>query len=80
MTRTLASLALLVALAACGGREALKPVDGQGTPPVARGMSDPMTAQQMMSASSQARPQRNAELLTRSQERADDEFDLPPEN
>lgn len=72
--------ALVAALSACGGREALKPVAGQATPPVPKGAAQALTPDQMMAASSQARPERNAELLRQSEVRKDDPFDLPPDH
>lgn len=72
-------LVALIALSACGGRQALKPVAGQGTPPIPKGAPAALTPQQFMDASSQARPERNAELLRQSEEREADPFDLPPE-
>lgn len=74
----LTGLGLAVALSACGGRQALKPIDGQGTPPVPRGAERAPTPQELMTPSAQARPERNAELLRQSDERKDDPFDLPP--
>jgi hypothetical protein len=71
--------ALVAALSACGGREALKPVAGQTAAPVPKGATQPLTPDEMMAASSQARPERNAELLRQSEVRKDDPFDLPPE-
>lgn len=79
MTRKLAiSLALLATLAACGGRQALKPAEGARPIPTALGATAPQTAQELMTPSMQSRPERNAELLTQSKERTDDPFDLPP--
>jgi hypothetical protein len=72
------SLVLLGALSACGGRQALKPAEGAAPIPTARGASAPQTPQQLMEPTAQSRPERNAELLTQSKERADDPFDLPP--
>jgi hypothetical protein len=48
-------------------------------PAVPVGAAAAPTAQQLMTPSIQARPERNVELLTQSQERRDDPFDLPPE-
>lgn len=78
MRRAIVLLALL-GLAACGGRQALKPIEGQRSPPVPRGADAAPTPQQLMEASTQARPERNAELLRQSEEREADTFDLPPE-
>lgn len=72
--------AMTLALAGCGGRQPLKPVPGQNLPAVPVGASAPPTAQQLMTPTTQARPERNVELLTQSQERKDDPFDLPPES
>jgi hypothetical protein len=74
------STALIAALSACGGRQALKPRAGQAPIPTPRGATTAPTAAQLMQPSTQARPERNAELLLRSLERTDDEFDLPPEH
>ena len=71
---------MALALASCGGRQPLKPVAGQQPPAVPRGAAAAPTAQQLTTPSTQARPERNVELLTQSQERTDDSFDLPPES
>ena len=71
---------LSIALASCGGRQPLKPVAGQRMPAVPVGATAAPTAQQLMATSTQARPERNVELLTQSHERQDDRFDLPPES
>jgi hypothetical protein len=80
LARGLAVGALAIALASCGGRQPLKPIEGQKMPAVPVGAAAAPTAQQLMSPSTQARPERNVELLTQSQERKDDPFDLPPES
>jgi hypothetical protein len=78
--RTLAGLALItLALAACGGRETLKPVQGQKLPAVPVGAATAPTSNDLLTPSIQARPERNVELLTQSRERDDDGFDLPPD-
>lgn len=74
------ALGALVLLSACGGRAALQPPSGTARVPVPRGATAQPTAQQLMTPSEQSRPERNAELLTKSQEREDDPFDLPPES
>ncbi|SCW48756.1 hypothetical protein SAMN02927924_00862 [Sphingobium faniae] len=73
-------VALAVALASCGGRQPLKPVEGQKLPAVPVGAATAPTAQDLTTPSTQARPERNVELLTQSKPRGDDEFDLPPES
>jgi hypothetical protein len=80
LARGLGIGALAIALASCGGRQPLKPIEGQKMPAVPVGAAAAPTAQQLMSPSTQARPERNVELLTQSQERKDDPFDLPPES
>ena len=78
-SRSIALLAVLAAgLAACGGRVDLKPAAGNTMPPKPAGAPQAPTIAELMQATPQARPQRNAELLIRSGERSDDEFDLPP--
>ncbi|MBG6118862.1 MULTISPECIES: hypothetical protein [unclassified Sphingobium] len=78
--RTIVGLAFTaLTLVSCGGRQPLKPVAGQELPAVPVGAATSPTAAQLMTPSTQARPQRNVELLTQSQERQADEFDLPPE-
>jgi hypothetical protein len=75
----LALVALALALSACGGRQPLKPVTGQNLPAVPVGAAAAPTAQALMTPSTQARPERNVELLRQSDVRQDDPFDLPPE-
>ncbi|WP_176592912.1 hypothetical protein [Sphingobium sp. EM0848] len=71
--------ALALALASCGGRQPLKPVQGQRLPAVPVGAATSPTAAQLTTPSIQARPERNVELLVQSKVRNDDAFDLPPE-
>ncbi|HEU0043257.1 hypothetical protein [Sphingomonas sp.] len=74
-------LAIIVplALAACGSAVGLKPPPG-GTLPVAPyGATAQPTPPQLVTPTPQQRPQRSDELLTNSQQRRSDEFDLPPE-
>ncbi len=82
MTRAKAILyisAAALALSACGNRQALKPVAGAELPPAPRGAEERQTAAELLEPSAQARPERNVELLRRSDEREEDEFELPPE-
>ena len=78
MSRTIAALALAVALAACGSRADLKPQAGHALPVAPLGRADRPTADELLVRPQQAAPARNVELRTRSEERADDPFDLPP--
>ena len=80
ISRKAAFAMLTLALAACGGRQPLKPIEGQNMPAVPVGASAAPTAQQLMTPSIQARPERSVDLLTSSRVREDDEFDLPPES
>lgn len=77
--RAMALTALVAALAACGGRQPLKPVEGQRLPAIPIGAATAPTGQQLVTPPTQARPERNVELLRQSDERKDDPFDLPPE-
>lgn len=80
IAKGLALAALALALASCGGRQPLKPVQGQPLPAVPAGAATAPTAAQLTTPSIQARPERNVELLTQSKVRGDDPFDLPPES
>ena len=78
MTHTGAALALVIALAACGSRADLKPQAGHALPVAPLGRADRLTADELLVRPQQAAPARNVELRTRSEEREDDPFDLPP--
>ena len=78
MARVLHLLLGLLALAACGSRVPLRPAAGQGTPPVPAMASTAPTTDQLLTPTTEARPERVDELLRRSEERQDDRFDLPP--
>jgi hypothetical protein len=71
-------LTLMLALAACGGRQVLKAKSGEALPPKPAAMVIAPTAEQLMVPDNQARPQRSDELLLKSEKRRDDKFDLPP--
>jgi hypothetical protein len=68
----------ILALSACGAQRELKPAKGQSLPIAPYGATTPPKASQLLTASIQARPVRTDELLTNSQERQGNEFDLPP--
>ena len=74
----LAALALTLMLAGCGQKRDLKPVAGRQLPPAPRGRGAPRTAAELLQPPVQAAPDRSLELETRSKERKDDPFDLPP--
>ncbi len=69
----------LLALTACGSRTALRyPLDSPG-PARPRGAPTPPTPQELLKPETQARPERDDEVLRRSEERESDPFELPPE-
>lgn len=76
--RALAALTLLALLGACGSMKALRPTPGMSTVPVAIGADKPQSAEALITPTTQARPDRQADLLIQSQERPSDPFDLPP--
>ena len=69
----------MVPLAGCGSATQLKPVAGNHLPVAPYGATTPPSALTLLTPSSQERPQRSDELLTNSQARRSDEFDLPPQ-
>jgi hypothetical protein len=71
-------LVLVLALGACGVRADLKPQANKALPPPAYGASDRPTSAQLLKPVPQAAPVRSFELRQRSEERADDPYDLPP--
>jgi argininosuccinate lyase len=73
------ALAALLMLAACGQKSALEPVEGAALPPAPYGADVQPTADELLVLDPEAAPARSVELRTRSEEREDDPFDLPPE-
>ena len=73
-------LAILLAALALGGCGAsgLKPAPGEKLPVAPYGARATPTPAQLLTPSNQARPDRSDELLTQSQDRRSDDFDLPP--
>lgn len=67
-------------LAGCGNRRALKPEPGKDLPIAPYGRGDRPSADNLLHAPVEAKPERSIDVRTRSEERADDPFDLPPEN
>jgi hypothetical protein len=78
MIRPVAAIALALALAACGNRVDLRPAAGESLPPAPVGRADAPTADELLTRTPQQAPKRSVELRTRSEEREDDPFDLPP--
>ncbi|PNQ77929.1 hypothetical protein BA950_02680 [Erythrobacter sp. SAORIC-644] len=72
-------LAALLMLGACGQKSALEPVEGSSLPPAPYGAQVQPTADELLELDPEAAPDRNVELRTRSEEREDDPFDLPPQ-
>ncbi len=69
-----------LSLGACGSRVALTPAAGSQLPVAPVGREDRPSAEELLVRSPQAAPERSVELRKRSEERADDPFDLPPED
>lgn len=80
MRRQVAAILIVAALGACGSRVALKPAAGHTLPVAPAGRDDRPSAEELLARSPQAAPERSVELRKRSEERADDPFDLPPED
>ena len=76
--RAFAALAIVLALSACGVRRDLRPAAGGSLPVAPYGREESRPAAALMKPSVQAAPTRTVELRQRSEERADDPFDLPP--
>ena len=77
--RTIATIAALFALAACGQKAELTPAAGETLPVAPYGAQVQPDATDLLQLDPQAAPDRSVELRTRSEEREDDPFDLPPE-
>jgi hypothetical protein len=78
--KRLVALCLILALAGCGAARELKPAAGKALPVAPYGAVTTPSANQLLTASSQARPERSDELLKNSEDRQGNEFDLPPAN
>ena len=80
MSRTGIGAALVggLLLAGCGLREPLRPADGQSLPQPPASAQRALTPDELLSVSSEMRPLRVDEPLTRSERRPVDRFDLPP--
>lgn len=71
-------LALIATLSACGGRVALRPVEGGRLPATPETAPATPSPDELLAPEVQARPKRSDEQLRRSEERQDDRFELPP--
>jgi len=80
MSRSIAIAAMLaLCLGACARQTELEPKPGDAMPPAPYGVAATPDADDLLERPVQAAPERNVELRTRSEERAADPFDLPPE-
>ena len=71
-------VAIALLLAACGKQQALEPASGRSLPVKPATSPAQPTPTQLLVPPSSFRPGRSDELLTKSSERRDDRFDLPP--
>ena len=76
--RALPLLPGLALLAACGNMEPLQPKAGEGMPAKPAMAARAPTTEELLTPPANARPARQDDGLRRSEEREDDEFDLPP--
>ena len=67
-----------LALAGCGAAKQLQPPPNTALPVAPYGARATPTPQQLLTPTTQQRPQRSDELLRNSDERRSDDFDLPP--
>ena len=78
--RALIALGVAAALlAGCGARTALTPPEGKALPSAPYGAAERPDADALLALEPQAAPERSVELRSESETRADDPFDLPPE-
>lgn len=78
--KRLVVLGLGLALAGCGSNAGLKPAEGKPLPVAPYGARATPTPTELLTPTTQQRPLRSDELLTKSTERRSDEFELPPQN
>ena len=72
------ALLSLLALAACGKQEDLKPLPGHSLPQKPATAKEAPSTDELLTPGAEARPERNMEQIRRSEERKDDPFDIPP--
>ncbi len=72
------ALAATLALGGCGAADGLKPAEGKALPVAPYGAKATPTPAQLLTPTTQQRPERSDELLRSSVPRRSDEFDLPP--
>ena len=80
MRRILPALLAAAALVAgCGVRAPLEPAPGEALPVAPETATRQPTSAELLERPAIARPARVDELITRSEEREEDRFDLPPQ-
>jgi hypothetical protein len=79
MTRPLYLIGGLLLVAGCGVRAPLEPEPGQPLPVAPETAPRQLSSEELLEPPPIARPARVDELLTRSEEREEDRFDLPPQ-
>ncbi|MDE0877499.1 MAG: hypothetical protein OSB00_02370 [Sphingomonas bacterium] len=72
------ALTLALIVGGCGAAKPLQPRAGASLPPAPYGTAVKPTPQDLLTPTTQQRPQRSDEILKSSDERRVDEFDLPP--
>jgi len=78
MKRVIIALTSMAVLGACGQKADLEPLAGKSLPVAPVGAEAPADATDLLTLDPQAAPERSVELRRRSEQRADDPFDLPP--
>jgi hypothetical protein len=78
MSRILPLVAAALLLVGCGSRDPLRPRSAQETPVKPATAARAPTTAELLTPPPIARPVRQDEVLSRSEERKDDPFDLPP--
>ena len=76
--RTILAATTLLALAACGKRDMLRPADGHSMPPKPATAAVQPDVNGLLTPPVETRPGRSDDVLRRSEERPDDRFSLPP--
>ena len=77
-TRTILAACALLALGACGYRDALPPAEGHRLPPKPATAAAQPDVDTLLTPPVETRPGRNDDVLRKSEERPDDRFNLPP--
>ena len=70
----------LAVLGGCGRRESLHPAEGKALPPKAAMAATRPSADDLLTPTTEERPNRSEEVLQKSEVRSADRFNLPPQN